>query len=259
LGITFSTEAPACFGQSNGSIILTDVQGGAGPFAISVNEMVVQVTDVFPVTLGGLESGLQIIGVEDANGCLSDAEAEVPTPAELIVDLGLDTTIHLGESVVLQANVNTTPLASFTWSSAQYLNTTDSLVVISTPLNSIRYTVEVTDTAGCRDSDDILVIVKQDKRVFIPNILQPTSDNFNNMVTVFGGAEVTLVRSMQIYDRWGELVFENRNFLPNDPQSGWNGQAKGEYVNPGVFVYVVEVAYINGETEILSGDITVTR
>lgn len=64
---------------------------------------------------------------------------------------------------------------------------------------------------------------------------------------------------MQIFDRWGELVFENKNFAPNAPQFGWRGKAKGKFVNPGVYVYVVEVEYIDGGTEIFSGDVTVIR
>ena len=67
------------------------------------------------------------------------------------------------------------------------------------------------------------------------------------------------MRSMQIYDRWGELLFENLNFLPNDEFFGWEGRAKGEDVNPGVYVYVIEVEYINGETEVFAGDVTVIR
>jgi hypothetical protein len=64
---------------------------------------------------------------------------------------------------------------------------------------------------------------------------------------------------MRIYDRWGELLFENENFTPNIPQFGWNGIARGDKVNPGVYVYVVEVEYFDGSSDVLSGDVTVIR
>jgi len=259
LGIDFTTDSPTCFGDRDGSITITGVSGGAGPFALSLNNSALQTTNTFPVTILTLSSGIQMIGIEDANGCLSDTEATVLDPIELLVNLGPDTTIHLGDNVLLQANLNFTEVASFVWSPLEYLDRPDSLTTLTSPLNSIRYNILVRDSMGCIARDEILVIVQKNKRVYIPNVILPASDGQNNIMTVFAGNEVTLIHSMRIYDRWGELVFENRNFLPNDPQFGWNGQVKGQDVNPGVYVYAVEVEYVNGETEIFSGDVTVVR
>ena len=197
--------------------------------------------------------------MEDANGCLSDAEASVDEPIELVVNLGPDTTIHLGDQVEITAQLNFTELESFAWSPANFLDRTDSLVVLSTPLNSMRYSILVRDSLGCSAIDDILVIVERDKRVYIPNVFLPDSEGQNNLLTIFAGDEVSKVNKMQIYDRWGELLFENLNFLPNDPEFGWNGQAKGQNVTPGVYVYVIEVTYVDGETEVFAGDVTVVR
>ena len=257
--IDFTANSPTCFGENDGSIIITDVAGGSGPFALSLNNIVLQTTSTFPVTLSALESGIQVIGVEDANGCLSDAEATVPDPVEFTVDLGPDTTIHLGDQVLLQPSLNLTGLDSFVWSPVDYLANPDSITTIASPLNSIRYNLLVINAAGCKARDEILIIVQKDKRVYVPNIIKPTSDDQNNIVTVFAGSEVTMVRSMRIYDRWGELLFENLDFLPNVPEFGWSGKAKGQDVSPGVYIYAIEVEYINGETEVLSGDITVVR
>lgn len=259
LSLEFNVIAPTCFGDRDGSIILTGVSGGAGPFALSLNGNAVQTINTFPVTLPGLESGLQVIGLEDANGCLSDADVSVPSPPELFVNLGPDLNIYLGDSVLLQAILNFTDIESFQWSPLEFLRTPDSLSTYSTPFNSMRYTLQATNSAGCVASDNILVVVSGDKRVYIPNIFKPSSNDLNDRITVFAGTEVRSVRSMQIYDRWGELLFENQNFLPNDPQMGWGGQAKGQDVNPGVYVYVVEVEYVNGETEVFAGDVTLVR
>jgi len=65
---------------------------------------------------------------------------------------------------------------------------------------------------------------------------------------------------MRVYDRWGELVFASEENHPaSDPSYGWDGSFKGEPVNPGVFVYVVEVLFINGTTEQIGGDVTIVR
>ncbi|MDO8365559.1 MAG: gliding motility-associated C-terminal domain-containing protein, partial [Saprospiraceae bacterium] len=259
LGIEFSAEAPTCFGDNDGSITITGVIGGAGPFSLNLNNVAQQTTNTFPVTFSGLQSGVQAIGVEDVNGCLSNVDATVPNPAALAVNLGPDTSIHLGDNVLLQANLNFSEVASFVWSPIEYLSNPDSLTTLTSPHNSIQYNLIVTDSAGCTAGDEILIIVDKDKRVYIPNVIIPSSDGLNNIISVFAGEEVTLVRSMRIFDRWGELLFENLNFLPNDPRFGWSGQAKGQNVSPGVYVFVVEVEYVNGETEVISGDVTVVR
>jgi len=259
LSIEFVTESPTCFGDKDGSITITGVTGGAGPFVLSLNNVVLQTINTFPTTIPGVGSGVQLIAVEDANGCLSDIDATVPAPVELTVNLGPDTTIHLGEVILLEANLNFSEVGSFMWSPIDYLDRPDSLTTFTAPLNSIRYNLVVTDSAGCTVRDEILVIVEKEKRVYIPNIFLPNSDGLNDNLTVYGAQEVLLVRSMQIYDRWGELLFENLNFLPNDPQFGWGGQAKGQDVSPGVYVYVVELEYVNGETEVIAGDVTVVR
>jgi hypothetical protein len=70
---------------------------------------------------------------------------------------------------------------------------------------------------------------------------------------------VKQILSLQIYDRWGEQLFVNRNFLPDDPSVGWAGDFKGEFVNPGVFVWWAEVELIDGQKLLLKGDVTVVR
>jgi hypothetical protein len=197
--------------------------------------------------------------VEDVNGCVSDETATVPSPAQLIVNLGPDTTIHLGDSLLLLPAINTPNIASFTWSPPTYLKNTDELSTQSKPAYSIRYTLEVTDTSGCKAKDDLLVIVNREKRVFVPNVIYLGSSLGNEVLRVYGGPELAEVLSMRVYDRWGELLYEARNFLPNGNSSGWDGRAKGQDVNPGVYIYVLEVLYIDGETEIISGDVTVVR
>lgn len=259
LRMTFSTIPPTCFGDGDGSITITGVTGGVGPFAVSINGQANQSTNSFPIDIPRLESGLYDISLEDSNGCVSDTTADVPSPAELMVNLGPDTTILLGDSIVLNGIVNFADIDTFFWTPQDYLRTPDALSSITYPLNSTRYTLQVTSVAGCVVRDDIWVVVQKEKRVYIPNIIDPNANDLNNILTVYGGSDVRLVRTMQIYDRWGEMLFENRNFLPNDPQFGWSGAFKGEPVNPGVYVYVVEVEYVNGDTEVISGDITVVR
>ena len=50
---------------------------------------------------------------------------------------------------------------------------------------------------------------------------------------------------------------QRNSLVPNLRSSKTEGQAN--FVNPGVFIYVVEVEYFDGSSEIISGDVTVFR
>ena len=65
----------------------------------------------------------------------------------------------------------------------------------------------------------------------------------------------------QVYDRWGGLVYQREKFLPNvdNLSEGWDGRAKGDFVNPGVFVYIAEVKFLDGRVLLYRGDVTVIR
>jgi hypothetical protein len=61
---------------------------------------------------------------------------------------------------------------------------------------------------------------------------------------------------MYVYDRWGNLVYSNNNFLPNDPYQGWDGLFNGESVVNGVYVYLFKVTTNEGQILTFAGDIT---
>ena len=70
---------------------------------------------------------------------------------------------------------------------------------------------------------------------------------------------VSQITKLNVYDRWGELVFENGNFQPNEPAYGWDGFFKGKKLNPAVFVYFAEVAFVDGVVELYKGDVTIMK
>ncbi|MCB9356097.1 MAG: gliding motility-associated C-terminal domain-containing protein [Lewinellaceae bacterium] len=259
LVIELELTAPKCFGARDGAIELISVQGGPEPYTLGINGQTSQVIDTFPVLFGQLTAGDYTLEITDLNGCVTETDVELPAPLPFNVNLGPDITVNFGDSTIITAVHNAFALDSLLWSPTDYLLTPDSLTTYAKPPESQTYTIRLIDTSGCVASDDIRIAVVRNKRVFFPNIIKPSSEEANDAFTVFAGPEVSNIRTMQIYDRWGEMLFENTNFDPNIPQYGWNGHAKGKEVNPGVYVYVVEVEFIDGSTEVYSGDVTVVR
>ena len=57
-----------------------------------------------------------------------------------------------------------------------------------------------------------------------------------------------------IYNRYGQKVFETKN-----TNLGWDGTHNGKELNPGVFVYYVEVTFLDGTTGELKGNVTLIK
>ena len=128
------------------------------------------------------------------------------------------------------------------------------------PLYSFRYRVTVLDSNGCKATDERLVIVDKTRYVYIPNIFKPGSTGENSIFTIFGNErQIVNIKSFQVFDRWGELVFENFDFQPNDINAGWDGRVRGDNATPAVFVYYTEIEFIDGETILYKGDVTLFR
>ena len=69
----------------------------------------------------------------------------------------------------------------------------------------------------------------------------------------------TLIRSFKVFDRWGGEMYSASNFEPNDQQFGWDGNYGDKKVLPGVYIYLIEVEFEEGKTELIVGDITLIR
>ena len=55
------------------------------------------------------------------------------------------------------------------------------------------------------------------------------------------------------------MVFSKDNFYPAGPSDGWDGTFNSERLNPAVFVFIIEVEFIDGRVEIIKGDISLIR
>ena len=118
---------------------------------------------------------------------------------------------------------------------------------------------EILSQNGCTTVREITIYVEVNWSVFIPNVFSPNSDGINDGLTVFTSASVKEVISLDIYDRWGEIVFRGGPFAPNEPTKGWDGNLNDEPMNPGVYVYVAQVRLLNDEVHSVSGNVTLVQ
>jgi hypothetical protein len=105
------------------------------------------------------------------------------------------------------------------------------------------------------------VKVDREADIYVPNIIWPDDPDSDNATFLIFARDksIAIIKKLQVFDRWGSLLFTNQDFRPNDPASGWDGRSRGELVDPGVFVWWTEVELVDGRTLELHGDVTVVR
>ena len=250
-----STLDVVCFGDQTGAIYFVGA-GGNPPFTYSIDGNNFRDAASFE----NLAAAIYNVTIRDNRGCTQTVQSEILQPAELIVNAGQDTSIDLGFTARLLATHQ--PLGkpvNYSWSPSQSLDCIDCPSPIAGPLSSTNYTVTIIDDDGCIVSDQVLVSVFLNRPVFIPNTITPNGDGFNDRLAIYGGAAASGVRRIQIFDRWGEMVYEGRNLALNDESQGWDGDYRGQPLNPGVFVYIAEIEFIDNSVLQFEGDITLIR
>jgi gliding motility-associated-like protein len=178
------------------------------------------------------------------------------------VDLGEDKEVQLGESVPLLAAINFSEqeIAQIVWRSSDGVPPcSDCLEAEITPLETVQIDIRITDNFGCTTLDQLLLTVQKPEALFVPNGFSPDGDGLNDRLVVYAGKDVERIGLFRILDRWGDQVFQATDFLPNDPAVSWDGTFRGQALKAGVFVYVIEVVYIDGKRKVYSGDINLIR
>ncbi len=256
--VTAFTTSPDCEDNFNGSIIIENIIGGAGIYEYSLEGQSFTPILAFPVEIPFLPSGDYELIVQDINDCATSQNLFIQEPVAHFVNLGSDVEIVLGESVQLNAEANF-EVAEIFWTPEENLSCLDCLDPIARPIETTTYSVLVVDSIGCSATDEITISVKKSRNVFIPSAFSPNGDGTNDNFYVFAGSNVVEIKQFSIFSRWGELIFNLNNIQPNDRNFAWNGEFNGQRLNPGVFIYLIEIEFVDGRTIIYKGDVTLMK
>ena len=242
-----------CNGEASGSFSVVG-NGGVQPFEFSIDGNNFQDLPLFE----NLPAGNYSVTIRDAQGCSSVLDVVLGEPVPLIVDAGEDKTINLGESTRIQAVSNESPVR-FGWLPQDSLSCLDCPNPVADPVNTTNYIVTVTNDKNCMATDELTVFVLKNRPIYAPNAFSPNGDGLNETFTIFGGISARQIKSLRIFSRWGEMVFEGLNLPLNNQAFGWDGKFRGRMMNPGVFVYYAEIEFIDDEVVVIEGDLTLMR
>ncbi|WP_152267428.1 PKD domain-containing protein [Agriterribacter humi] len=190
-------------------------------------------------------------------GCGNTATLPL-TVAPLPVITAQNVVIPVGGEIVLPVSYSS-GIANYTWTPPEGLSCTTCPTPIAKPSLTTTYNVQVTDSNTCVSNADIMVeVVCKSENYFVPNTFSPNGDGMNE-VFYPRGKGLASVQSMKIYNRWGQLVFDRRNFSANDPTKGWNGKMGNQAVPPDVYVYMIEFVCENAQIVPMKGNVTLIR
>lgn len=149
--------------------------------------------------------------------------------------------------------INTTPNGvSFNWDFGNGESSTlENPVTVYSDIGDYLVTLIVVDDIGCIDT--VSKVVKVGSTIYIPNAFTPDGNRFNN---VFEPVSYNMeILNMEIYNRWGELVFGSE-------EAGgfsWDGTYKGRFCQDGVYTYKIRFRKPNQDELEKTGHVTLLR
>ena len=171
---------------------------------------------------------------------------------------------NLGDSLFVEAvaTLSNAQVANFQWLDPQpgSVRCTTCPNTWIQAFNDLTYIVRAENEYGCWDTASVRLVVLKNYNVFFPNAIMPDSptDPANAAFTGFGDP-ATIVERLAVFSRWGELMFEANDISLNEPSTGWDGTFRGRPVTPGVYIWLAQIAFLDGNSATLSGDVTVIR
>lgn len=247
-----------CFGYNDGFISVESVAGGTAPLQYSINGSPFRANGYF----APLGAGQFVITIKDNKDCFWVSDSiEIVQPEAMSITLGPDLSAALGDTVTVSLQILNTQAALDTIIWSPLMNPIFAGQTYQTyfPIRPEVFEVLVIDENGCTATDRLNLNLDKSRNIYIPNIFAPGSDGPNSILYILGGQDVELIQKFQMFDRWGEMVFEKYNFQPNDPTQGWDGTLNGKIMTPAVFVYFAEVKFKDGKTVLFKGDVTLQR
>ncbi len=259
-GVIPELVEPPCFGDPT-FLTVSSASGGNGPvytYAVdngSPNQLNAQI----PVFA---DQAIQVV-VFDNQGCTWDTLISVDQPPPLTLDLGGDLDLELGDSVTIGPinNLGSFTIISYLWSPTAGLDCDICSKTSAKPGKTTTYTLRIEDINGCSADDDIIINVRTIRRVYVPNAFSPNFDGFNDLFTVYTGQGVQQIDAIRIYDRWGNQLYELLNQPPSSDGTvlGWDGSYHGRPMDPGVYIYVIETTFIDGQQLIYRGEVNLIK
>lgn len=236
--VNLTASTVSCYGGSDGQII-TQVSGGTEPYTYEWSDG--STDDV----LTNVQAGIYALTLTDANECSYTVEAEVESNPALRADSEVyppsckdkedgSITIYPGGG---------SGQYSYLWSNGATTRNIENLA-------PGYYTLQILDALNCGFVAEFDVPYNYDECLQVPSIFTPNADGINE-TWVITGIDAYSNASVQVFNKWGSLVFEYSGIY-----QPWDGTYKGNTLPSETYYYIINLN--NGDAP-LTGTVTIVR
>jgi gliding motility-associated-like protein len=214
------------------------ITGGTAPYQYSFNGSAMTTTTSYP----NLVPGAYQLSVLDASGCTIQTQVQISGGSSPIADFAINpSAISIYDPYANLINLSSSDVVLNSWSipngEPNSSNSEDlQISFLDSEPGTYPITLIVTNADGCTDTVVKTIEVFAEIIVFAPNSFTPDGDEYNNDWKIYvSNADLTSFK-LQIYNRWGELVFESF-----DSEVGWDGTYNGVYVQDGTYSWTLTI------------------
>jgi len=208
------------------------------------------------IIVSPVETTKYIVTGYNSNNCSSQDTATVSVYPNPISDFLAQPTIVFLEDATISFFNRTTGAISYLWNFGEDGSTSTEKNPFYT-YNSLGYhsvTLFSTNTYGCIDSISKKIQVKSPFYFYVPNAFTPNKDDINEGFCPKGVGVSELNYSMQIYNRWGNLVFSTTK-----PYACWDGTTNGSPATENSYIYKITLNDTDGKEHQYIGKVVIMR
>ncbi|MFN0275166.1 MAG: gliding motility-associated C-terminal domain-containing protein, partial [Chitinophagales bacterium] len=185
--------------------------------------------------------GVYYVTVTDAFGCEG-----VSDPIDVIINYppeinAFPDTVFVENGELAEMNVETssTGFVNYSWQpvtslTCGYCETTYGIIIDAQEIFTV-----TGEEKGCESEPDTIVVINASTDFVVPNAFSPNGDFLNDVFNAYSEI-IYPVFQLQVYDRWGEKVFES-----NDMTIGWDGTYLNKQQEIGVYIWVINYEQLN--------------
>ena len=246
-----------CAGDAT-AVLEIFTEGGVAPYLYHLNNQLFAIP-----FMDNLSAGTYTILVQDANECTIENRMIIQEPLPMeVTSFSEPVDCYGGADGEIGLTIRGgAPSYDIAWSDARYNGQTSM-----SKMPAGTYTATITDALGCEMEAAVTVLqppFNKDCGTYIPNVFSPNGDGQNDIFYVAGSTTGIAVENMEIYNRWGELVFKKSTDCTgiNNADCGWTGLINGRESAPvGTYLYQISIRFEEvAEPVLFTGDVQLLR